>query len=417
MSFEGTLGTIPLTDLLQWVALSRRSGCLRLERERKKARIYFRDGRIVASSSDDPPTLLGQVLLFRGDITEEALRLAMEAQAETGQSLTDILPAMDAATPEQLDAAVASKTEETLLSLFEWGGEAAFTFEPDEPPDPKAARISVDIADLALRGMKRLDDRKRCEEIFGNLRSIPRKTGGEEGRELLDDWSTRRVYLVADGKRTVRDIILLVHGTEAQVMGRLLDLHGRGMIEVLPAVDVPDQPSEPAQAAAPPPGTEAPKEPLPAPAGPDACSHSAADLDLARRLVTQGSYESALALLNRMCSEDPNHDCVKRLIAHAEEALTIDLAQQGFLPMMVPVPSQPLEMISQAEKSPEEEFLLSLIADGSWDIKGLAFVSPMRSVEILLAVKRLVDRGWVTLQRPDPRSSKAPLERPVAARR
>ena len=77
MPLFGTLKTMALPDLLQWLATARMSGTLRVERNKVSKSIIFRDGEVVGCSSDDPPERLGQFLLARGKISEEQLRAAL----------------------------------------------------------------------------------------------------------------------------------------------------------------------------------------------------------------------------------------------------------------------------------------------------------------------------------------------------
>ena len=74
MPVFGNLSTMSLPDLLQWAALTQKTGVLEIERNRICRGIEFRKGFIGACSSDDPSNRIGQVLLSRGKITEQMLQ-------------------------------------------------------------------------------------------------------------------------------------------------------------------------------------------------------------------------------------------------------------------------------------------------------------------------------------------------------
>ena len=74
MPLFGTLKTMSLPDLLQWLGASRKTGTLQVESNRVRKCIMFKDGQIYGCSSDDPPERLGHFLLSRGKITEDQLR-------------------------------------------------------------------------------------------------------------------------------------------------------------------------------------------------------------------------------------------------------------------------------------------------------------------------------------------------------
>jgi len=63
MSLRGDLRTMPLPDVLQWVATGRKTGTLHLERRSVQKRIILKDGYIFSSWSNDPRESLGQFLI------------------------------------------------------------------------------------------------------------------------------------------------------------------------------------------------------------------------------------------------------------------------------------------------------------------------------------------------------------------
>jgi hypothetical protein len=55
MSLIGDFATMPLPDLLQWLAISQKTGILLLQRRDVVKEIYFHSGKIVASASNSFP--------------------------------------------------------------------------------------------------------------------------------------------------------------------------------------------------------------------------------------------------------------------------------------------------------------------------------------------------------------------------
>src|SRR5512140_2168670 len=128
MTMLGSLHTMPLTDVLQWLGSSRRTGTLFLERNKVVKQIVFREGRVVACSSDDPPELLGHFLVHQGKIHEEVLHQALAKQSTSHEHLGKILLEMKALTSDDLRHLLEAKAEETIYSLFDWE-EAEFRFD------------------------------------------------------------------------------------------------------------------------------------------------------------------------------------------------------------------------------------------------------------------------------------------------
>jgi len=93
MSIHGTLKTMAVSDLLQFLAAGRKTGALKFARSGIVKQIFMENGTIVGSASNDPKEAIGQVLLHYGKITEQQLREAMETHRESGDRLGSVLSA------------------------------------------------------------------------------------------------------------------------------------------------------------------------------------------------------------------------------------------------------------------------------------------------------------------------------------
>jgi hypothetical protein len=326
-----------LPDLFQWIESSGKSGDLRVEHGRTITRIGCRKGRITSCSSDDPPKLLGQFLLFQGVITEDLLRGAMAEQERSGLSLPTILMDKGVVTQVELDGVIAAKASEAIFGLFDWD-DAEFVFDEDESPDPNAMGLDLDIRDLLLRGAERLDDKQQIKAIFRDPSMVVVRTDKVAPPDLLSDWPTREVYKSIDGQRTIEEITLKVHGTEFRVAKILLALYHEELVRVGTLRPQPVSRSEERQDEA---GASAPPS-----------------------------------------AEHPEAESIR------EELLS-----------MIPVPVLSREKIAEAEISAEEDFLVNL-CDGNWDVRSLTWVAPMYPADVLTALERLHERGILDLQDP-----------------
>src|SRR6185436_18186215 len=80
MALQGSLSTMSVSDLLQFLSVSRKTGLLKFSHQKVLKGIYFENGIIVGSSTNDPKEYLGQVLIHYGKIDEGQLQAAMEIQ-------------------------------------------------------------------------------------------------------------------------------------------------------------------------------------------------------------------------------------------------------------------------------------------------------------------------------------------------
>ena len=95
MSITGNLRTLELSELLQWLAQGKKTGTLVVEQQELEKRIYFEDGWIISSSSNDPEEHLGTFLIERGYIDEPTLEHAMKLQEATQILLGKVLVTLD----------------------------------------------------------------------------------------------------------------------------------------------------------------------------------------------------------------------------------------------------------------------------------------------------------------------------------
>src|ERR1051325_4288996 len=86
MALQGSLKTMSVSDVLQFLAVGKKTGLLKISRAKVLKGIYFENGTIVGSSTNDPKEYLGQVLIHYGKIDEAQLQTAMEIQRSEAAS-------------------------------------------------------------------------------------------------------------------------------------------------------------------------------------------------------------------------------------------------------------------------------------------------------------------------------------------
>ena len=117
----------------------------------------------------------------------------------------------------------------------------------------------------------------------------------------------------------------------------------------------------------------------------------------ARDLIRSGAFEEALDILEQMSGSGERTPEMNEL-ARVAELNVIDRLYHGPLPpKMIPVLERPLEALVNEPLTPEEVFLVSRI-NGSWDLKSIVSISPLRKVDALRVLKRLRDRSIISLK-------------------
>lgn len=427
MKVNGDLAAMPFPELLQWIGGNGKTGLLEVEKNRICKRLVFSDGHVVATSSADPRELLGHFLVSRGQITEDLLRIALSQQETSRKPLGVTLVEMGVLSSEELVRNLSAQAEEILFSLFEWD-EAVFRFEPsDAPPGASHFPIDIRVDDILLRGMQRLDEVRRIREVFDDPRIIPERTEKLPPPEVFRNKVARRIYEAINGERSVADILLHAHGSEYVVTKFLYELHRTALVRIRevradPGVARPAPPQAPAARVAPaayvvqpatpaatapaaaaepvtaPQPDEAGVEPVPAPA--DAAAFRTEfelELETARTQMTQGEFHAALEILDRLYQNHPENEFLRRLSREAEAAF-VDKAYKHYLPPdKIVALARPVESLEAENLTPQEFFLLSRI-DGTWSIKSIIQIAPIREVDALRVLKRMREHGVIELR-------------------
>jgi len=107
-------------DMLQWLSLGQKTGTLLVVSKSVEKRIFFKNGRVISSASNDPRDYLGQFLISHGYLSEAELMKAMEVQQQSGILLGKILVMIDVISEPDLVRLMRLKAEEEIYDIFLW---------------------------------------------------------------------------------------------------------------------------------------------------------------------------------------------------------------------------------------------------------------------------------------------------------
>ncbi|HYS06092.1 MAG TPA: DUF4388 domain-containing protein [Candidatus Dormibacteraeota bacterium] len=365
----GSLKTMSLPDLLQWAGSGRKTGTLSLKSGPLHKRIYFKDGAIIGSSSNDTREYLGQFMLSEGIITEQQLKDAFDLQAQTKVMLGRILVKKGLVSEAKVSEILRLKAEETIYSLFLWA-DSDFVFLESELPPGDQVLISIRVEDVLMEGLRRYDTSKKIRQVLPHNGVILRRTATPLPPDIASKAFPKRIYDMVDSRRSLGDITLETHASEYNVCQVLYVMVQKGYLEVGKGT---------AQTAA--------RQPADSPQ---------ALMEAAKELIKSGDSEGALVILEKARRSTGKNPEMNALIQVAEEHF-IDKAYRHYLPpKKIPVLKKPLESLVNQDLSPEEGFLVSRV-NGSWDLRSIITISPLREVDALRAFKKLRERGIIDL--------------------
>ncbi len=167
MSLVGNLADLPLTDILQIVSLSHRTGILKISSGDSEASITFMNGNVIKASSSQNRVSLGHRLKQKGLISDEDEARALAYQQEVGEPFGTILVQQELVPKEKMEAILLDYIQETVLEVLSWNqGHFDFQLIPSPaallPTGETELVLSqgVDTQHLIMEGLRLLDEKK-----------------------------------------------------------------------------------------------------------------------------------------------------------------------------------------------------------------------------------------------------------------
>jgi hypothetical protein len=377
MGIRGTLKTMSVSDLLQFLAAGRKTGTLKIGRGSIVKQIYLEGGLIVGSSSNDPREYLGQMLLHYAKIEETQLQNAMEIQRQSGGKLGVILASRGFVSQQDVAEVLRTRTLEIIYDLFIWE-QADFEFFDSEPPPEDLIRIQVEVTAVIMDGIYRIDEWTRYRSLIPSDRIF---------FELIPGWTqslnasqeTRQILFHVEKRMTAAEICYNMHTSLFHACALLYDLVSKEVIRV--AGEAPEATPEAST------DLSALKLPKTVPEL----------LKLARAEIKENNSENALAIIHSALEQESKNAEAHRLREEAEKKFVAQIYQDSLSPRTVAKILVSPEQLEHERLGPQEGFVLSRV-NGESDIESILAVCPFREADSLRMIKKLLDSGIIGIK-------------------
>ena len=365
-----------MTDLLQFLAAGRKSGTLKFDRGKVTKQIYFKNGMIVGSKSNDPREYIGQVLLHYGKVDDSQLKAAREIQRTSGEKLGEVLVKQGFLTEEDVLEILKIRTLDTIYDLFSWN-DGEFEFYDDEPLPEDQLHIEVEPTSVIMEGIYRIDELARYKTLVPSDRSILELAAGWTSSLKLGKEFRQILYFV-EKRMTVAEICYHMHASAFHVYGQLYTLVSEGVARV--AGEAPEESAAPVAVEV---------EDLP---------ESVTEMVWAAERKLEEDPEAALLIVQKALQQQQNNPEAQSLLPMAEEKFVKRVYEKGGISSRsVPhLRVSPSELTNQ-QIDPQEGFVLSRI-NGTWDIQSILSICPFREADCLRMIQKLVERGVVEIK-------------------
>jgi hypothetical protein len=232
---SGDLSAFGLADVLNLLAMGKRTGVLRLTRGAETRTLTWQDGEIVFARSNSVRNSLGNFLVRKGIITPEQNALSA-AQIDENTRHGKVLVRMGFISADQLHWAVKQQVLEIIYSLFHWRS-GLFEFIEGAPDAQERITLAMSTTRIIMDGVHRLDEWTRMRAAIPDDHALVEGVLPPAAVARRADLGAgeKKIYPLADGTRTVGEIVEQARLGEFETYAALFQLLSAGAIRIAAA--------------------------------------------------------------------------------------------------------------------------------------------------------------------------------------
>ncbi len=241
MALKGNLRDFSTTQLLNLIHLARKTGALTLQVQPGVTTLFFREGRLVYTTTSGRDGHLASVLARAGKLTQEQARIIRtRSKDQTDKELGMLLISAGHVTQKDIVNSVRSDFLETVYGLFTWS-EGLFHFEPNQLPAEDAITVPVDLENIILEGSRRVKEWERLQDELPDLNMALKFTDRPQAqlRNInlsVDEW---RVISYINPRNSIKRIAQRIGMDDFQIRKIVYGLLQAGLVEMLEPEGVP----------------------------------------------------------------------------------------------------------------------------------------------------------------------------------
>jgi len=237
MTFSGKIADFSLTEIIQTIGSSGRTGQLVIDGRIVKISVIFRDGQPVRTIPEYMSVMLGQLLIRGKEVDPVGLITALTIQKshkkiDDDKRLGCILLDLGLIDQETLNKYLSIQLRDSFYDIL---SEKEGTFEfisMDIQPDIEDL-FSLNIVDLILHGMRYIETRARIKEIISSDDVVLKKNSGIDSTDIgLLGTNERMVFFLVDGIKSITDILNSATSAQLNVLEALYQLIKKSYIKI-----------------------------------------------------------------------------------------------------------------------------------------------------------------------------------------
>jgi hypothetical protein len=157
---KGQLSSLPLTDLMQWIDMNKKSGILFFSDGKTSRCFCFEEGKLLLAGGRSPGRRFGDVLAKEGAADQAALRAAVNDCRSQGAPLMGYLMERKVVPEEFLKVCIQQIAEESITDILSWEG-GTFEFREELPPILQDSPLKLSTNFIIFEAVRRYDELQR----------------------------------------------------------------------------------------------------------------------------------------------------------------------------------------------------------------------------------------------------------------
>lgn len=159
-SIKGDLIVMPLTDLLEWVYICKKTGTIHVNNRYTEKQVHLDKGNIIFVSSNKDGERLGEYLKKNSHLEIDKIKSVLSQSQTMKISFTKRLIDLNYFSLEQLTDIIIKHAKEILLDAMDWP-DGTFEFIQDEIPSyVLRGPITLNTTELTYQVYKQLEEIK-----------------------------------------------------------------------------------------------------------------------------------------------------------------------------------------------------------------------------------------------------------------
>ena len=233
-SLSGRLSNYGLSDILVGFQKLGNTGILRIDTDSSTKKVYFKQGDVIFSASNQEDERLGEILLEIGKINIDQYNKSVEFMKKTGKRQGTVLVELGYLTPAELIWAVRYQVENIILNLFNID-KGTFVFEDNPLPIDEVIILKLSTGNLIYRGIKTIKDFEKIRVNCPPMDSVLNYSSNPINlfQEISLDDNDKEILSLIDGNRTIKDIITMSPLDKSETLKTIYALYNTQIIEVI----------------------------------------------------------------------------------------------------------------------------------------------------------------------------------------